>query len=131
MASYWDMTQEQREALQVHRDRAGISYDLSAALEYNPGSGRNEEDIKRVLAIHEGERDEEDWVWLVEFVDGERGLYIGGCDYTGWDCRSSLTLFPFEGWEAQVRSEWPTWRSTPVDAVVATLRAGLEAPDAD
>ena len=129
--SDWTLTAEQRVTLYASRDARGIDADLISALEYNPeDTNRNEDAIKRVLATHQGERDEERYIWLVEFNDGIRGLYVGWCDYTGWDCQSGLTLLPFEGWEEEVRGHFgPTYRDSAgkADAVVAEIKAQLEA----
>lgn len=100
---------------------------LAYALEYNPGSGRNADDIDLILATFEGENEEHDWVWIVEFNDGVRGVYIGGCDYTGWDCQSSLTLFEFHNydqWEDIVRANWSAgWsKQHTIDEVIEELK---------
>lgn len=67
----------------------GIDYDLYACLEFNPQPGLDIQNIDKVLAVHEGERDEEDWQWIIRLikkVDGMKYVYlVGGCDYTGWD----------------------------------------------
>ncbi|MDE2102559.1 MAG: hypothetical protein KGL39_35255 [Patescibacteria group bacterium] len=108
-----------------------VDTELRYALEYNP-CGKGYEEIERVLAKHDGEKDEEDWVWLVQFKDGARGLYMGGCDYTGWDCQSSLELLPFDGWEGVVREKWygpNDWhkKRPAADALVTELTDQLEA----
>ena len=100
--------------------------ELRTALEFNPGQ-KGYDDIARVLAKHDGVNDEEDWAWLVEFKDESRGLYMGACDYTGWDCQSSLTLLPFEDWQATVHKEWPTWGAhAHADTIVAELTEQLD-----
>jgi hypothetical protein len=38
-----------------------------------------------------GERDGENWIWLVTLEDGTHWRLEGGCDYTGWDCQSNGT----------------------------------------
>ena len=43
------------------------------------------EDVDKVLASHEGDRDVDAWTWLVQLVTGEFVFTAGGCDYTGWD----------------------------------------------
>lgn len=40
--------------------------------------------------VQQGERDESEWAWRVSFVDGTTWMAEGGCDFTGWDCRSHL-----------------------------------------
>jgi hypothetical protein len=81
--SYYEETQE-------YADR-GIDYDLYTCLEYNPQKGFNVEDIKKVLAVWEGENDGDDWRWVLELNDGRYVFLQGGCDYTGWDCQSWAT----------------------------------------
>lgn len=71
----------------------GMDYDLVACLEYNP-QRFGPQDIQQVLAVIEGERDGDNWHWVLQLkpesaVDGKWFAYLtGGCDYTGWDCRS-------------------------------------------
>lgn len=74
---------------------AGVDYDLRACLEYNPQSFEVEH-IEKVLATWEGENDGDDWRWVIKLTakgaKQKAGKYVflqGGCDYTGWDCRSS------------------------------------------
>ena len=133
--SYWNMTDAERVALAAHREAAGIPAGLSNALESNDGSGRNEEDIRRVLAKFTNcENEWEDglgdaeYVWLVEFNDGERGLFTGWHDYSGWDYQGALTLLPFDGWEERIRAEWDSDREPDAATVIAALLAQLEAP---
>lgn len=66
-----------------------LDYDLLKCLEYNPQSRFNTRDIARILAVHEGYNDEEDWRWILELKDKTFVYLRGGCDYTGWDCQSS------------------------------------------
>lgn len=68
----------------------GDWYDLSYALQYNDVTGPSQ--IKRGLSCIEGCNDEEDWHWLVELEDNTIAYLRGGCDYTGWDCQSSVSL---------------------------------------
>lgn len=74
--NYWD-----------YSDRFG--YDLPACLHYNPQADVALEDIREVLAVYEGEHDSRDWRWILKLSGGRFALLKGGCDYTGWDCRSS------------------------------------------
>ena len=84
--SYYSMTDEQHAAIKAR----GIDYDLMACLEYNP-QPFTVGDIKRVVAVWEGENDVDDWRWVLRIrgkVAKERGKFVflqGGCDYTGWD----------------------------------------------
>lgn len=70
--------------------------DLQTCLEYNPQDFVFE-DIKDVLAVIEGANDEANWHWILElkkeFEGGTFAYLEGGCDYTGWDCRSSASSF--------------------------------------
>lgn len=79
MSSYYDNHKD--------FDQRGIDYDLIACLDNNP-QPFNENDIETVLAVYEGERDEEDWRWVLQLKDGRYVFLQGGCDYTGWDCQS-------------------------------------------
>jgi hypothetical protein len=45
-------------------------------------------DVKKILGLAEGERDEADWVVYGKLKDGRYFVARGGCDYTGWDCRA-------------------------------------------
>lgn len=66
----------------------GIDYDLEGCLEYNPQDGFTVDDIQKILAVWEGERDEADWHWVLKLTDNRFVYLRGGCDYTGWDCQS-------------------------------------------
>jgi hypothetical protein len=68
--------------------KRGIDYDLDACLEYNPQGTFTVLDIDRVLAMHEGENEDENWRWILRLHDGRLVFLSGGCDYTGWDCQS-------------------------------------------
>lgn len=39
-----------------------------------------------------GENDEYSWWWVVKLNDGRVAALRGSCDYTGWDCQSSLNV---------------------------------------
>lgn len=89
---WYEMTDEQRADIEAR----GIDIDLIYCLEYN----RQEfgiADIDEVLAVWEGENDEDDWRWILKMKKGKgkpEGRYAfvqGGCDYTGWDCQSWAT----------------------------------------
>ena len=64
--------------------------DLKLAFEYNktpfPLSM-----INNLHAVIAGENDEYDWYWIVSLKDGRFSLIKGGCDYTGWECRSEVS----------------------------------------
>lgn len=38
----------------------------------------------------DGEHDGPDWHWVAKDQDEKLYYIYGGCDYTGWDCQSSL-----------------------------------------
>lgn len=67
--------------------------ELTYACEYNDEGPTANHDIVSLIMEQQGCRDESDWVWLVGLSDGSTWRATGGCDYTGWDCRSWL------GWE--------------------------------
>ena len=68
---------------------AEITYDLKAACEHN---GIESADIAGIELEITGQNDEADWHWIVRTAAGF--AYItGGCDYTGWNCRSSAERF--------------------------------------
>ncbi len=66
-------------------ERVGADYDFGACLEHNPQDGWDLADVKRVLAVIEGEHDGPAWHWIVALNDGRFVYLSGGCDYTGWD----------------------------------------------
>ena len=43
------------------------------------------EDVKRVIAVRQGENDADDWLGVFELHDGRFAYLKAGCDYTGWD----------------------------------------------
>ena len=69
----------------------GIDYDLFACLDENPQKTFTVFDIKKVWAVWEGERDGDDWRWVLELNSGAFVFLQGGCDYTGWNCQSWAT----------------------------------------
>lgn len=81
---YYDLSAEERQRL----DDAGVDYDLQACLDNNPQDGFQIQDIKKVLAVWEGENDGDDWRWVLLLTDDRVVFLTGGCDYTGWDCQS-------------------------------------------
>lgn len=48
--------------------------------------------VKRLVALFEGENDGPNWRWLLELNDGRYASLLGGCDYTGWDCQSAVQV---------------------------------------
>jgi hypothetical protein len=86
----WDrgLSTEEYQARARERVERGIDGDLEACLENNPQKEFSLSDIERVLAVFEGQNDEEDWAWVLRMKDGRYFYLEGWCDYTGWDCRS-------------------------------------------
>lgn len=67
--------------------------DLRLAIDNNGLDGDfKEDDIKEIVAEVPGANDEFDWHWVVSLHDGRFAYLYGGCDYTGWDCQSFLTV---------------------------------------
>lgn len=68
-------------------------WDFCAAVRENGGpeayNGRDWA-VRSIVCEQHGENDGADWIWLVEFADGAKWHVEGGCDYTGWDCQSSI-----------------------------------------
>ena len=60
-------------------------WNLVSAFENNEDVELKIEDIDKVVAVHEGERDGNIWIWLVKLCSKEYALLEGWCDYTGWD----------------------------------------------
>lgn len=83
----------------------GVDYDLFACLEYNSQDGFMVADIKRVLAVWEGERDGDAWRWVLELFDGRYLFLRGSCDYTGWDCQSGAQHWVADSPEAAAELE--------------------------
>lgn len=73
-------------------EETGIDYDLISAFQYNEHKEMELTDIKKVLAVKEGQKDESAWIWIVELNSGGKAYISGGCDYTGWDCSSWLNI---------------------------------------
>ena len=69
-----------------------VDSDLKYAVEYN---GRLDlSKVDSVVAALYGENDGAQWYWVLKMKDGTHGLGVGGCDYTGWDCRSWFDFTP-------------------------------------
>lgn len=45
-------------------------------------------DVKRIIAMEEGENNGETWVGVFKLKDGRYLFVEAGCDYTGWDCQA-------------------------------------------
>ena len=46
------------------------------------------ENVKRIIAMVDGEHYGRDWVGVFELTDGRFVSISAGCDYTGWDCQA-------------------------------------------
>lgn len=68
--------------------------DFAVACEYNDSGPTTEHQITALVMRREGYNDGENWIWHVTFDDGTTWVAEGGCDYTGWDCRSHLDWEP-------------------------------------
>lgn len=68
-----------------------FGWDFVACMNYNHTPEFQPGDIAEVVMLKQGIHDEEDWIWEVTLLDGRRYNVEGGCDYTGWDCRSGAT----------------------------------------
>lgn len=96
--SYYDLSKEEKDRL----EKAGVDYSLRACLDYNP-QPFTILDIKKVVAVWEGENDGDDWRWVIQLTPSAKkehkvgyvflmgGCDYTGCDYTGWDCQSWAT----------------------------------------
>lgn len=84
--------------------------DIGYAFEYN-GLADRLNDIDVIVAEVCGENDGFDWYWILQMKDGTFSWASGGCDYTGWDCKSFAMIAdgyktPQEAIEAVGVSEW-------------------------
>jgi len=68
-------------------------WDFASGCNYNDWGPLAEEGVGIVslVMLQQGENDGAEWQWSVETTDGRTWLVEGGCDYTGWDCRSGLS----------------------------------------
>ena len=105
--NYYDTTKEWRQT-------TGIDYNLWECLEYNAQKDFIILDIKKVLAVKEGERDQEDWHWILQ-LNNEKFVYLnGGCDYSGWDWRSNATSSLYETTEEALDAVIPDINDNPI-----------------
>lgn len=72
-----------------------VSKDLEAVPPGIPVSTEHvwREDVEEIIAAVNGENDGLDWLGLFLLKDGRYLVAVGGCDYTGWDCRAGNNLF--------------------------------------
>ena len=126
MVNYYDIPREIYESV-------GLDYDLCACLEYNPQGAFVVTDIRKVLAVWEGENDGDDWRWVLQLKD-ERYVFLqGGCDYTGWDCRSSAShafIDSPDAIEGYVRA-WSPSSYGGAEPVLNSLRSQLNTSKSD
>lgn len=61
-------------------------YNWEEAFRYSSHGSR--EDVRRIIAMAEGENDGDNWIGLFEMNNGTFVFLSAGCDYTGWDCRA-------------------------------------------
>jgi hypothetical protein len=61
------------------------------ACEHNE-SPINSDDVERVLAAWTDDTEEPNYAWLFLLKDGRYAAVTAWHDYTGWDCRSSLSV---------------------------------------
>lgn len=66
------------------------AHDFCIAVEYNGSPLTEAHEITGLVMLQQGENDRESWIWEVTFANGQKWHAEGGCDYTGWDCQSSL-----------------------------------------
>ena len=55
--------------------------------------GITRENIKRIIAMKDGENDEASWTGIFELKDGRFISVCSWCDYTGWDCQAGGEIF--------------------------------------
>lgn len=97
---YWSAYQEADKLEKLFPEQC--AYDFIMACEYNNELDfLKEKEIITFELIRQGENDGSNWCWLVtfkhesynNFIDIDSFIYIGGCDYTGWDCQSHLDKY--------------------------------------
>jgi hypothetical protein len=64
--------------------------DFALASTYNDLGPAEQLRIVGFVMEQEGENDGQSWIWQVTFEDGSVWIADGSCDYTGWDCQSSI-----------------------------------------
>jgi len=61
------------------------------------------DDVAEVKHFREGENDERNWWMVCLLKDGRWALIDSGCDYTGWDCQSSVSATVADSYESLCR----------------------------
>lgn len=77
------------------KQNADDNDDLQHALQNNFPSKFSLKDITHIVAEVCGENDEYAWWWILKMKNRKFFLLSGGCDYTGWDCQSSITEYGY------------------------------------
>lgn len=91
---YWDNQEEYA--------KRGMDYDFCAAVEYN-NIDVDFDNVRKVLALFEGENDGDSWRWIFVTNDNRYAFMKGWCDYTGWDCQSGCNVTYFDNIKDTVR----------------------------
>lgn len=97
---YWSAYQEADKLEKLFPEQCAYDFMMACANNNELNFLKNKEIITFEL-IHQGENDGSNWCWLVtfkhesykNFIDIDSFIYIGGCDYTGWDCQSHLDKY--------------------------------------
>lgn len=66
------------------------AFDFASACSYNDLGPTEHLAIVNLVCEEFGQSDEVAWIWRVTFEDGSVWVAEGSCDYTGWDCQSSI-----------------------------------------
>lgn len=97
---YWRAYQEADKLEKLFPEQC--AHDFILACEYNNELDfLKEKEIINFELIHEGQNDGTNWCWLVTFkqpdywndIETRSYIYIGGCDFSGWDCQSHLDKY--------------------------------------
>jgi len=60
------------------------------------------DDVDEIVLEITGRNEGPDWHWIVRRCDGGYAYIVGGCDYTGWDCQSSMDRHDADTLEAAI-----------------------------
>ena len=102
--------------------------DIKYAFEHN-GLASRLNDIAVIVAEVPGENDGYKWYWILQMKDGTFSAAEGGCDYTGWDCRSHATITdgfktPEEAVESIEIDEWDSREASVIKSCLLRQLAG-------
>lgn len=78
-------------------DAMGLGYDLGAAFRYHNLEVASKP-VEIVLELT-GQNDGAEWHWILRLEGGTYAYVTGGCDYTGWDCQSSASVYEADTFE--------------------------------